>query len=416
MLWTAPLFFVAASLLYRSRLLLPFRGPTPHVERIFELDQPRYLSSFLGNSGTVAPLPNGRFCVSDTSGGRVLLVGADCAVLASSTLQLDAPGAIALARDRQSIFVADAGGHAVHRLALPGLQRIGSSFDGAGMRPGSPTPSARLNYPAGLAVSASTGRVFVSDKGNHRILCLEESLDTIVFEYGACGKAGTGNGMLNLPGGICILEPQRGPLFGSGSSSGEEGGPGREQGGSEPGAQGVWEEEVVVADTSNNRLVVLSATSARLLRTLGGDAADPPPGMSEAEFLAWRDSKPSRGPTLRLTEPAGLCATAAGRLVVAERGSGVWHLLDRHGSPTRAPFSPYPALAQKHAAEAEAEVAGRSGAKAQGPSYGAGGEGVVEWALGIAGGAGGGYGSAGRVYLVEDCGKRIRLARTVRLV
>jgi len=40
----------------------------------------------------------------------------------------------------------------------------------------------------------------------------------------------------------------------------------------------------------------------------------------------------------------------------------------------------------------------------------------VEWALGIAGGAGGGYGSGGRVHLVEDCGRRLRIAKTVRLV
>lgn len=417
--WTTlALVVAAASVLDRSRLLLPFRGPTPHVERIIELDEPRHLGSFLGNSGTVAPLPNGRFCVSDTSGGRVLLVGADSTIIASSTLPLEAPGAIALARDRGSIFVADAAGHAVHRLALPGLQQVGSSFGGEGMRPGAPAHSSCLSYPAGLAVSASTGRVFISDKGNHRVLCLEESLEEVVFQYGACSQAGSADGMLNLPGGICVLEPQRGPVFGSGSSFGE-GGTGREQG--KPGLSamaeaGEGDEEVVVADTNNNRLVVLSAASGCFLRTLAGDAAGPPPGMAESEFLAWMAAHASSGPVLRLTEPVGLCATAAGRLVVAERGSGIWHLVNRHGAPTRAAFAPYPALAQKYAAEAEAGRAHRSAAAAQKGTDGAGGEEVVEWALGIAGGAGGGYGSAGRVFLVEDCGNRIRLARTVRLV
>jgi len=266
----------APSVPWTRRLLLPFRAPSPHTERVLELAEPRCLGSFLGNSGTVAPLPGGQFCVSDTSGGRVLLLGADGAVLATSPLLFEAPAVLALSRGRDAVYVADAGDHAVHRLALPSLQLIGSITGGGG-------GSLGLSYPSGLAVSAATGRVYISDKGNHRVICFEEALDDVVFEFGVPGRAGSVDGMLNLPSGVCILEPERRATRGASSRAA----PHR----AAPGVEEEEEEEViVVADTGNHRLILFGATSGIFLRALGGAAAAPPPGMSAAEFAEWSSS------------------------------------------------------------------------------------------------------------------------------
>lgn len=333
----------------------------------------------------------------------MLLISSKGDVLAASSAPMEAPAAVALARSRDSVFVADAGGHAVYRFSLPDLQLVGSTATGVCIENSSSSAvPLKLSYPAGLAVSASTGRLFVSDKGNHRVVCLEESLNRLVFEFGACGQAGLEDGKLNLPGGVCILEPQCSVSMRAAQLPG--------------GIAGVEPdpEEVVVADTNNNRLVIFCAKSGQFLRSLGGDVRAPPPGLSEEEFLAWHASQSKTGSMLRLTEPAGVCASAAGRIVVAECRSGVWHVVDRYGNPTRISFAPYPALAQKLAKAAEEAAAETQSAtrrqairRQQEP---------MEWALGIAGGAGGGWGDAGRIFLVEDCENCVRVARTVRLV
>ena len=50
---------------------------------------------------------------------------------------------------------------------------------------------------------------------------------------------------------------------------------------------------------------------------------------------------------VRLTEPSGVAVTAAGRLLVSERASGVWHLLAPDGGRVRSGFRPHQRLLEE---------------------------------------------------------------------
>ena len=341
------------------------RAPNPHAELVVVLEHPRHLGGFLGNSGSVAPLPGGRFCVSDTSSGRVLLIGSDGTRLASSPAMFEAPAALALSPSCDSVYLADATGHALHRLSLPDLSPICSTCPVEGAR--------GLCYPAGLAVSPRDGRVFVSDKGNHRVVCFNAALSVQLFSHGRCGG---GEGELNSPSGLALLG----------------------------GGGGAEEERLVVADTDNHRLVLLGSEGG-FVRSIGGRSDAPPPGLSEPEFLEWLSSRgAAQSGAVRLTEPSGVAVTAAGRLLVSERASGVWHLLAPDGGRVRSGFRPHQRLLEEGVGREACE--GGEGGQAE--------DGAGSWACGLAGGSR--AGDAGRVFLVEDCGARVRIARTVRLV
>ncbi|EOD28684.1 hypothetical protein EMIHUDRAFT_254077 [Emiliania huxleyi CCMP1516] len=329
------------------------RAPNPHAELVVVLEQPRHLGGFLGNSGSVAPLPGGRFCVSDTSSGRVLLIGSDGTRLASSPAMFEAPAALALSPSCDSVYLADATGHALHRLSLPDLSPICSTRPVEGAR--------GLCYPAGLAVSPRDGRVFVSDKGNHRVVCYDAALSVELFSHGRCGG---GEGELNSPSGLALL-----------------------------GGGGAEEERLVVADTDNHRLVLLGSEGG-FVRSIGGRSDAPPPGLSEPEFLEWLPVL-----AVRPFNPlAGQCCS------LSERASGVWHLLSPDGGRVRSGFRPHQRLLEEGVGREACE--GGEGGQEE--------DGAGSWACGLAGGSR--AGDAGRVFLVEDCGARVRIARTVRLV
>ena len=230
------------------------RAPNPHAELVVVLEHPRHLGGFLGNSGSVAPLPGGRFCVSDTSSGRVLLIGSDGTRLASSPAMFEAPAALALSPSCDSVYLADATGHALHRLSLPDLSPICSTRPVEGAR--------GLCYPAGLAVSPRDGRVFVSDKGNHRVVCYDAALSVELFSHGRCGG---GEGELNSPSGLALL-----------------------------GGGGAEEARLVVADTDNHRLVLLGSEGG-FVRSIGGRSDAPPPGLSAQGLYYGHISPPPTG-------------------------------------------------------------------------------------------------------------------------
>jgi len=84
--------------------------------------------------------------------------------------------------------------------------------------------------------------------------------------------------------------------------------------------------------------------------------------------------------------------------------SGVWHLLAPDGGRVRSGFRPHQRLLEEGVGREACE--GGEGGQEE--------DGAGSWACGLAGGSR--AGNAGRVFLVEDCGARVRIARTVRLV
>jgi hypothetical protein len=66
--------------------------------------------------------------------------------------------------------------------------------------------SGELDHPS-LGAPLPNGLIAVNDDYNHRVVLIDPTTNTIVFQYGHTGVAGTGPGYLNTPDGLDLLLP-----------------------------------------------------------------------------------------------------------------------------------------------------------------------------------------------------------------
>jgi hypothetical protein len=63
-----------------------------------------------------------------------------------------------------------------------------------------------LDHPS-LGAPLPNGLIAVNDDYNHRVVLIDPTTNSIVFQYGHTGVAGTGPGYLNTPDGMDLLLP-----------------------------------------------------------------------------------------------------------------------------------------------------------------------------------------------------------------
>ena len=131
----------------------------------------------------------------------------------------------------------------------------------------------KLKYAEACTLLA--GKLFVADREHHRVVAFETADLSFI---GAFGKKGNGHGQFNQPRGLCPLPCES-------------------------------KDEMVIADTNNDRLVILR-TNGDVLGTLGG------PGNKAGQFC----------------HPIGVAATAFA-IYVSDEGNGRLQVLSRSGAP-----------------------------------------------------------------------------------
>jgi N-acetylneuraminic acid mutarotase len=148
------------------------------------------------NGGT--PLPNGNLLISEINGAHISEVTAEHKVMWSTPV----PG-LQVPSDPQPL--AD-GSFLVVDYAYPGAV-IRFTSDGKALWTYRPTSgSGELDHPS-LGAPLPNGLVAVNDDYNHRVVLIDPTTDSIVFQYGHTGVAGTGPGYLNTPDGLDLLLP-----------------------------------------------------------------------------------------------------------------------------------------------------------------------------------------------------------------
>jgi cysteine-rich repeat protein len=159
----------------------------------FSGDGGRATRAVLNNPQSVAVDPLGRVLIADTFNNRIRRVDLDGTITTIAgngdvAFSGDGPATRVALCEPQSlvvdavgrVFFADACNHRVRRLELDGTitTLAGSGEGGVGIGnfsgDGGPATSAALNYPTGAAVDAA-GRVFIADRGNHRIRLVDTS-------------------------------------------------------------------------------------------------------------------------------------------------------------------------------------------------------------------------------------------------
>jgi DNA-binding beta-propeller fold protein YncE len=176
----------------------------------------------------VAISPDGQFvAVSDSLTKSVQVLRACDQSLVRSIGQgtLQDARRLAFSPDSATVFVSDIELHAVLQYRMDGtlVRQIGSKGASAG----------KFDEPRGLVVSKA-GRLFVSDRGNHRVQVFEVSNGTFLRKFGAA--QGSGDGQFNMPMDVA-LSPD--------------------------------EEELLVVDSGNNRIQVFRARDSQYVRRWG---------------------------------------------------------------------------------------------------------------------------------------------------
>src|SRR3954447_783394 len=148
------------------------------------------------NGGT--PLPNGNLLISEINGAHISELSAKHKVLWSTPV----PG-LHVPSDPQPL---SDGSFLVVDYAHPGAV-IRFTSDGKALWTYRPTSgSGVLDHPS-LGAPLPNGLVAVNDDYNHRVVLIDPTTDSIVFQYGHTGVAGTGPGYLNTPDGMDLLLP-----------------------------------------------------------------------------------------------------------------------------------------------------------------------------------------------------------------
>ena len=172
------------------------------ARRVFAFDMDRKTLAFIGEGRTgrlskpigVAVDGSGRVFVADATLKRVFAYGNDGEVALSIGRdgELENPSGIAVDREGERVYVADAVKHQV--MAYSTLD--GSLIRAIGKRGGEP---GEFNFPTNLTVDHQ-GRLYVADTMNFRI----QTFDRDGRPVAAFGELGDGLGQLNRPKGVAV--------------------------------------------------------------------------------------------------------------------------------------------------------------------------------------------------------------------
>jgi hypothetical protein len=148
------------------------------------------------NGGT--PLPNGDLLISEINGAHVSRLGKNRKVIWSTGVPgLHTPSDPQPMTDGSTLVVDYNRPGAVIRFSSAG--RVLWTY-----RPTS--GSSMLDHPS-LGAPLPNGLIAVNDDYNHRVVLIDPVTNSIVFQYGHTGVAGTGPGYLNTPDGLDLLLP-----------------------------------------------------------------------------------------------------------------------------------------------------------------------------------------------------------------
>ena len=203
--------------------------PPPGPEAVPKSNGLLSLRSTIGESGCfngpwgVALLPEGMLCVSERHGARLQLVQPAsidrCAAIASAVQFDDIQDVVADAGP--SVWVADMGTHAVHRIDVKSGEALESLHDG-------------LSYPRCLALQQNNARgalpddgtsvagprlpqkiLWVGDSGHSRVVAYDAETLSVILEFGESTGENDGvfaPGRLQLTLGLCVDE-EHGEVF-----------------------------------------------------------------------------------------------------------------------------------------------------------------------------------------------------------
>lgn len=154
--------------------------------------------SHFGSPNGVFPLPNGHFLVTEINGDWVEEMDRTGHVFWSTH-----PPAIAYPSDSSQY---KPGQYVTVDYSSPGQVLV---FDQSGKALWRWNPSSgdgRLNHPS-LAEGLPNGDILLNDDFNHRVIVLDPVRNTIVWQYGHTGQAGSGPGYLDNPDGLDPVPP-----------------------------------------------------------------------------------------------------------------------------------------------------------------------------------------------------------------
>jgi len=156
------------------------------------------LPKTVGYPNGATPLPNGDLLVSEINGARVSRLRRNHSVDWSTTVPaLHVPSDPQPMTDGSTLVVDYSHPGAVIRVSPAG--KVLWTY-----RPTS--GSGVLDHPS-LGAPLPNGLIAVNDDYNHRVVLIDPTTNSIVFQYGHTGVAGTGPGYLNTPDGMDLLLP-----------------------------------------------------------------------------------------------------------------------------------------------------------------------------------------------------------------
>jgi uncharacterized delta-60 repeat protein len=280
------------------------------------------LRSPLGGPYGLAPGTGSELYIADTFGHRVLRVATDTTAdpprttltvvagtgafgfsgdgAAAPSAQLDSPYGVARDTVRGVTYIADTLNHRIRAVAAGGtITTVAGDGTPGYAGDGGPGVAARLNRPRGLALG-DAGVVFVADSGNHAVRRLDPStgIMTTVAGTGVAGSGGDGDqarsAQLRSPAGVAaagndlyvadtgnhrirhvdLTTGKIGAVAGTGTAgfTGDGGDPAKARLSSPFGVAVDPGGDVVIADTGNNRVrIVTGAPGKRTIATRAGN-------------------------------------------------------------------------------------------------------------------------------------------------
>ena len=135
---------------------------------------------------------NGHLIVTEYDGNSVTIVdfeGREIKSFGSKESKFCTPCSVAVTSDN---FILVSDNHKIHKINMEGEYMASVGEEGCGRE--------QFNTPSGIAISASTGQVYVVDRNNHRIQVLSSNL---TFSH-SFGSQGSGTGQFQYPYGISI--------------------------------------------------------------------------------------------------------------------------------------------------------------------------------------------------------------------
>ena len=246
----------------------------------------------------LALAPDGRLYIADTANNRIRRIESDGSITtvagtgqagatgdggAALSAALKNPWGIAF-DSAGNLYIADEGNNRIRRVAaatgtistIAGSGQVGNTGDAG------PADEARLTHASGVALDAA-GRLYIADKGNHRVRVVSVTGIISAFAGDSAGDSGDGGP---------ATEAQLGNVVGVAVGAGGN---------------------VYVSDTGNHR--VRRITTAGTISTVAGSVR----GYSG-------DGGPANEAELRA--PSGLAVDSAGRLWLADEGNNVVRRVD----------------------------------------------------------------------------------------